>query len=38
MKKSLDDDVVIHSTLESGKAGISSLKYWILMMKKRNEI
>ncbi len=37
MKKSLDDDVVIHSTLESGKVGISSLKYWILMMKERNK-
>ena len=38
MKKSLDDDVVIHSTFESGKVGTSSLKYWILMMKERKKI
>lgn len=38
MKKALDDNVVIHSTLESGKVGISSLKYWIPLMKERNEI
>ena len=38
MNKYLDDGVIIHSTLESGKVGISSLKYWILLMKEPNEI
>lgn len=38
MNKNFDDGVIIHSTLESGKAGISSLKYWILLIKERKKI